>query len=48
MTGAGGIVEIQTTAETAPFSRESFSDLLALAEKGIAALTAMQKEVLGL
>ncbi len=47
MTGAGGIVEIQTTAETAPFSRESFTDLLALAEKGIAALTAAQNEVLG-
>ncbi len=48
MTGAGGIVEIQTTAETAPFSRESFADMLALAEQGIVALTAIQNEVLGL
>lgn len=47
MTGAGGIVEIQTTAETAPFTRESFADMLGLAEQGIAALTAVQNQVLG-
>jgi ribonuclease PH len=48
MTGTGGFVEIQGTAEGAPFSRSEMDALLALAEKGIAQLVAMQKEVLGL
>ena len=43
MTGAGGIVEVQGTAETVPFSQESFDQLMALAKKGIAELVALQK-----
>ena len=36
MTGSGGIVEIQGTAEGAPFSEADFSRLLQLARSGIA------------
>ena len=43
MTGTGGIVEVQGTAETVPFSQESFDQLMALAKKGIAELVALQK-----
>jgi ribonuclease PH len=43
MTGSGGIVEIQGTAEGAPFSEEEFQALLALARKGIARLIELQK-----
>jgi ribonuclease PH len=43
MTGAGGIVEIQGTAEGAPFSEADFSGLLALARAGIAKLIDLQK-----
>src|SRR5690606_32203647 len=38
MTGKGGIVEIQGTAEGEPFSEEQFHELLALARKGISRL----------
>lgn len=48
MTGSGGIVEIQGTAEKEPFSEEEFLKLLELAKKGCAELTAVQKDVLGL
>jgi len=47
LTGAGGLVEIQGTAEGAPFSDEQFAQLLAYARKGIAELIALQKVVLG-
>ena len=43
MTGSGGIVEIQGTAEGAPFSEEEFSSLLVLARRGIARLVDLQK-----
>jgi len=43
MTGSGGIVEVQGTAETEPFSQEQFDQLMALARRGIAELVAMQK-----
>ncbi len=43
MTGSGGIVEIQGTAEGEPFSEATLGELLALAKKGIAELVAMQK-----
>jgi ribonuclease PH len=46
MTGAGGIVEVQGTAEQAPFSEAEFTSLTALARKGIAELVAKQREVL--
>ena len=43
MTGNGGIVEVQGTAETVPFSQESFDQLMGLARKGIGELIALQK-----
>jgi ribonuclease PH len=43
MTGSGGIVEIQGTAEGEPFSQAALLDLLALARKGIDELVLMQK-----
>ncbi|MGE5517669.1 MAG: ribonuclease PH [Bacteroidota bacterium] len=48
LTGTGGIVEVQGTAEERPFSRDQFQTLLQLAEKGVAELVAAQKKVLGL
>ena len=42
MTGAGHFVEVQGTAEGAAFSRAEMNALLALAEKGITELMAMQ------
>ena len=42
ITGSGGIVEIQATAEAEPFERDEFAAMLALAEKGISDLTAYQ------
>ncbi len=47
MTGSGGFVEVQGTAEGAPFSRAEMDALLALAGKGIAEIVAMQKAALG-
>ncbi|MBB4193562.1 ribonuclease PH [Rhizobium aethiopicum] len=46
MTGAGGIVEIQGTAEGTPFSEEEFSSLMRLAKNGIGELVALQKEAI--
>jgi ribonuclease PH len=46
MTGKGGIVEIQGTAEGEPFSKAALEKLLALGEKGIKALIKKQKELL--
>lgn len=43
MTGSGGIVEVQGTAETTPFSQEKFDELMALARKGVADLVSLQK-----
>jgi ribonuclease PH len=43
LTGRGGIVEIQGTAENEPFSEESFLELLRLARKGIGELVALQE-----
>jgi ribonuclease PH len=44
MTGKGGIVEVQGTAEGEPFSKVRFLDLLALAQQGIGELVALQKQ----
>ncbi len=46
MTGSGGIIEVQGTAEGAPFSRAQLERLLDLAEKGIRELIAAQKNAL--
>lgn len=46
MTGKGGLVEIQGTAEDRAFSEEQFMALLALARKGVGELTKLQEETL--
>ncbi len=47
MTGAGALVEVQASAEGAAFHRADLDAMLALAEKGIADLVAIQKAALG-
>ena len=42
MTGDGGLVEVQATAERTPLSRAHLDDLLALAQGGIESLKAIQ------
>jgi ribonuclease PH len=46
MTGEGRFVEVQGTAEGTPFSRGELDDLVALAEKGIVEIFALQREML--
>ena len=46
MTGKGGLVEVQATAERTPFARAELDALLALAEQGIARLTKAQAAAL--
>ena len=45
-TGAGKFIEIQGTAEREPFTREQMTEMLALAEKGINELFAVQRAAL--
>lgn len=47
MTGSGKLVEVQGTAEGAPFSREDLDTMLALAAEGMDRLTAVQREAAG-
>jgi ribonuclease PH len=47
MTGDGGLVEVQATAERTPLSRASLDELLGLAEGGIARLREMQERIAG-
>jgi ribonuclease PH len=47
MTGDGGLVEVQATAERTPLSRASLDELLALAEAGITQLREAQSEAVG-
>jgi ribonuclease PH len=47
MTGDGGLVEVQATAERMPLSRASLDELLGLAEAGIAELRAVQEAATG-
>ena len=47
LTDAGGIIEIQGTAEKSPFSEGQFLELLSLARIGTAALFAAQRQALG-
>ena len=47
MTGSGGFVEVQGTAEGAAFSRAEMDQLLALADQGIRELVRLQKQALG-
>jgi ribonuclease PH len=44
MTGEGGLVEVQATAERTPLSRANLDDLLGLAAKGIEELRAAQRD----
>jgi ribonuclease PH len=46
LTGAGGLVEIQGTAEGAPFTEDQLAHLLRLARKGIGELVELQKQAL--
>ena len=47
MTGSGGLVEIQGTAEGEPFTRGQLNEMMALAEQGIRELVAAQRDALG-
>ena len=48
MTGSGGFVEIQGTAEGKPFTRDDMNNMLDLAQEAIRQLTIKQKEALGI
>ena len=48
LTGSGGLVEIQGTAEGVPFSEAQLTELLSLARKGASELIALQKSALKL
>ena len=48
LTGGGGLVEIQGTAEGVPFSEAEFGELLGLARKGTTELVLLQKQALRL
>ncbi|HEY9078635.1 ribonuclease PH [Magnetovibrio sp.] len=48
LTGAGGIVEIQGTAEDYPFSEDQFMELMRLAKKGVGELVQLQRQALDL
>ena len=43
ITGSGGLVEVQGTAEGAPFSEEELMALMRLAKGGVSKLVALQK-----
>ncbi|MEM9600912.1 MAG: ribonuclease PH [Pseudomonadota bacterium] len=47
LTGSGGIIEVQATAEDTPFTGEEMDELMRLAKKGVAELCAMQASALG-
>ncbi len=48
ITGKGGLVEIQCTAEKEPFTEDEFTQLLSLAKSGCAELNDLQNKALGL
>jgi ribonuclease PH len=47
VTGSGGIVEIQATAEGEPFGEAMFAEMLRLARNGIAELIGLQRSAVG-
>ena len=47
LTGTGGIVEVQGTAEADPFSEAQFIELMELAKKGVTELTRLQRLAIG-
>ncbi len=48
MTGKGGLIEVQGTAEGAPFSRDQLNELIDYASVGIAELTRLQQQALAM
>jgi ribonuclease PH len=46
MTGSGKFIEVQGTAEQAPFNKDELNSLIVLAEKGILELTSIQRKVI--
>jgi ribonuclease PH len=47
ITGSGGLVEVQATAEGDPFTEEQFAALMSLAKDGCADISKMQTEIAG-
>ena len=47
LTGTGGIVEVQGTAEADPFSEAQFIELMELAKQGVVELTRLQRLAIG-
>ena len=47
LTGKGGIVEFQGTAEASPFNDDQFAELMRLARKGVGELLTHQRRALG-
>jgi ribonuclease PH len=47
LTGNGGVVEVQGTAEEKPFTEAEFLALMALAKKGVGELTTLQRKAIG-
>ncbi len=47
ITGSGGLVEVQATAEGDPFTEEQFAALMSLAKDGCADISKMQAEIAG-
>lgn len=47
MTGSGKFIEVQGTGEESTFSRSQLQQLLDMGERGVAAVTAKQREILG-
>ncbi|VAV91485.1 Ribonuclease PH [hydrothermal vent metagenome] len=47
ITGSGGLVEVQATAEGDPFTEEQFAALMSLAKDGCAEISKMQAEIAG-
>jgi ribonuclease PH len=47
LTGDGGVVEVQGTAEEKPFTEAEFLALMALAKKGVGELTRLQRQAIG-
>ena len=43
LTGTGGVVEVQGTAEDKPFTMDQFNALMALAHEGVETLVALQR-----
>ena len=47
LTGTGGIVEVQGTAEKDPFTEAQFHELMTLAKKGVGELFHLQRLAIG-